>query len=233
MIESIKEFINQYDYEFDLSKCNFIIQPHPILANCVGMKDGKLEHISTQEKYDYHSNIIFENIEKILKEEGDIKDKLLRIFLIHIHKPFHLPLLLSLKDELNRDDFSVLLKDIWVNTEFPNQNGKDILIDSFLYANREKLMTSKEKEELDKLSNPIKVYRGLQKDANRLGLSWTTSKEKARWFANRFENNGEILEGIIDKKDVFAYILEREEFEIILNPNKIGGIKWVGRGYEE
>lgn len=51
---------------------------------------------------------------------------------------------------------------------------------------REHCMDEEELAELAALPEEIVVYRGVGHAAARQGLSWTTDKERAEWFANRF-----------------------------------------------
>jgi hypothetical protein len=46
-------------------------------------------------------------------------------------------------------------------------------------------------------------------------------KNVAKWFANRFDNNGDVIKATINKKHVFAYIDGRGEKEIVLDYKKL------------
>lgn len=74
---------------------------------------------------------------------------------------------------------------------------------------------------LASLPETIMVYRGIQKDATTNALSWTLDKNVAEWFANRFNNNGTVVEVTINKKYVFAYINGRNEKEVVVNYKKL------------
>jgi hypothetical protein len=67
----------------------------------------------------------------------------------------------------------------------------------------------------------IVIYRGSQNNELGHGFSWSTDKEKALWFANRFSRNGKLFTGEVLKKDIFAYILDRGESEIIVDYRKV------------
>jgi hypothetical protein len=69
------------------------------------------------------------------------------------------------------------------------------------------------------------VYRGFIGQRGK-GLSWTTDREKAVWFAERFaclEELGRprLVSGHAVKKDVLAYFTRREEAEIVIDPTKV------------
>jgi len=69
-------------------------------------------------------------------------------------------------------------------------------------------MDEENKAEFDKLPDKIKVYRGY--DDCPYGFSWTLSKKIAEMFGSN------IREREVEKKDVFAYLNDRTEEEIII-----------------
>ena len=76
------------------------------------------------------------------------------------------------------------------------------------------------------LTNGITVYRGVNQGGKPSGLSWTTDKEKAEWFANRWSNfgvkDGEVYVMLItDPSCVLAYFSDRNESEVIIDTIKI------------
>lgn len=79
-------------------------------------------------------------------------------------------------------------------------------------------MSAEDKKVFDNLPNQIKVYRGYVPHLNRFGYSHTLDKEKAEWFAKRFNAKGRVWAKTISKDKVFAYTNERGEQEIIILP---------------
>jgi hypothetical protein len=77
-------------------------------------------------------------------------------------------------------------------------------------------MDEQELETLKSLDNELVVYRGCVKNLNENGLSWTLDKNQAKWFANRFEKDGVVLEKRISKKNIVAYFNGRNEEEVIV-----------------
>jgi hypothetical protein len=82
-------------------------------------------------------------------------------------------------------------------------------------------MNDDERAELGKLPNKFTVYRGYSSgDPEEFGMSWSTSKDVAEWFARRFARDEDdiILEELqVAKEEVFAYLTRRSEEEIILD----------------
>lgn len=48
------------------------------------------------------------------------------------------------------------------------------------------------------LPNKVTIYRGIQGNKYYKALSWTLSKDKARWFSKRFTNNGTLFKAEIE-----------------------------------
>ena len=88
-------------------------------------------------------------------------------------------------------------------------------------------MSKDELEAYNKLDDLIDVYRGVKPGAKVKALSWTTDKKVAKWFADRYEKNGKVYKAVIDKKDVLAYFLNRNEYEVVVNYNKLKHIEEV------
>jgi hypothetical protein len=68
------------------------------------------------------------------------------------------------------------------------------------------------------LPDEIIIYRGLQnKKAKKRGLSWTLDKNKAVWFAHRFNQKNQVLRAKIRKEHIFMYTNCRGESEVVVN----------------
>jgi hypothetical protein len=89
-------------------------------------------------------------------------------------------------------------------------------------------MDEEEREAYKRLPKRFTIYRGYHNDKsavhggeiyNKYGFSYSLDKEKAEWFAGRFQRRGRgVLKRTVDKKDVFAIKLSRQEKEIIIFP---------------
>jgi len=125
-----------------------------------------------------------------------------------------------------------LLYENWVSLEIIHNNGmsKEKLLKLMKMAEKEPEMVAR----INKLSstNKVLVYRGAgnSRESSHEGLSWTIDKEKAIWFANRFSmlgRKGYLYSGIIDKKDIFAFIESRRESEVVCDYRMIKNLKKV------
>lgn len=137
-------------------------------------------------------------------------------------------------DNYNRwETFCSLCKDYELSDEAYNYGlnlaytcgnaGKD----AFLYfcdprVSMELLMEKDEFEEYEKLPNDLTVYRGcnsIEAEIDDFGISWTTERKVAEFFAFRFKDyNGRVFGMDIDKRDILAFFNGRNEYEVIVNP---------------
>ena len=85
------------------------------------------------------------------------------------------------------------------------------------------LMNDQERMNLEKLPDPVTVYRGVRSDRGSgvRALSWTLEPKTAQWFANRYGRQGQVYEAKISKQHIYALFHGRGESEIILNPKHL------------
>lgn len=121
---------------------------------------------------------------------------------------------------LTNDEYSEALAWIWTIVESPNidVNVKPKeFIRYFHSASKEKLMDNREYLAYTELPDKITVYRGVNDNGSKNGLSWTTDLEKAVWFATRFGGVPHVFKGNIQKEYILAYFLGRGESEVVID----------------
>lgn len=53
-------------------------------------------------------------------------------------------------------------------------------------------------------------------------MSWTLSFERAKWFAERFGSNTQIVyKAFVQKQDILAYFADRGEDEVVVDPDAL------------
>lgn len=117
-----------------------------------------------------------------------------------------------------------VLKYTWTSQEFPNYNSKQYLdiIEKLFEKSRHRIMDKDERNKFHSLNEIVTVYRGQSHDGNYYkALSWTDNKERARWFSQRWCGCGKVWQAKIKRKDIYCYLNNRGESELIINPNKI------------
>lgn len=149
-----------------------------------------------------------------------------------LNKPYALTFIKYVRNALADNEMAELLADAWVNSECPNMDvdvSKPELVEMFTQADKQYLMNEKERKLLAQLSDRVTVYRGVTSNnaKNVRALSWTTNKEKAKWFAHRFQENGTVYSAQISKTQILAVFSSRGESEIVLNPKGLMQLKKV------
>jgi hypothetical protein len=131
-----------------------------------------------------------------------------------VERPWRMSTLEQLyeRGRIDVDELRDLLPEIWTDTEMPGGNLEDPA-----YLWREVGFATDDQEEWDALPEKLTLWRGGYAG----GISWTTDREKAEWFARRFATDGESLsvwEVTIDKDQALGYLTGRGESEVILPP---------------
>lgn len=156
-----------------------------------------------------------------------LKNQNIKGIFCQVDKPYRLAFLKYSKEYLTRETFSELFGEAWVISENPNGdvnvNLKELVV---WYKNADKryLMSKEDFAVWESLPDTITVYRGVGVGRKPNGLSWTQNKEKAEWFAHRFDRNGKvgyIQKAVISKSEAFAYFNSRGEEEIVVNTQSI------------
>ncbi len=136
-----------------------------------------------------------------------------------VNTPYYLTFLKYAKNYICERDFGELFTHSWVTEDNPNGDVNVPMKTScswFRGIRKEYLMNEHDMEKYNALPDKVTVYRGVSAGREHYGLSWTTDKEKAVWFANRF-SKGYLLKVTIDKKYALAYLTSRGEEEVVVD----------------
>jgi hypothetical protein len=191
----------------------------------------KLEHpLILRFPYFIEDNHVYNSDLRIKKEAlGKAEARADWMSYIAIHeRPFRLDAFAAVKDRVTDKTYWEILGFVWKDSEnlyqFHHKLPK-LLRDP--RPGRMAMMDEQEHQLLKVLPNRFVVYRGHQ-FKNKLAFSWTLSQSKARWFALRFPGRCAVIRASIRKQDVIAVFLERNEFEIVVDPQALTEIKTVG-----
>ena len=140
-------------------------------------------------------------------------------------RPLYLPAFFKYTEKyLSKEDFSRFLGSMWTLVEFPNADptvSPAEFVRYFQQADKEILMEEGDYKRYLSLPDELMVYRGAKPKGEVLALSWTLSKKKAEWFANRFQSDGTVYRAKIAKEHVLAYLNCRSEQEVVVNYRKL------------
>lgn len=148
----------------------------------------------------------------------------------HIHmmvtKPYRMTFLKYAKPFLSKQDFSKILGDAWMRSEYPGFDpdvSQQEQLAMFRDADPAVLMDEDEYERFCSLEEPVTVYRGVTSyNADHVkALSWTLNYDTAIWFAHRFGETGTVYEAQIAKTHILAYLNGRNEQEVVVDPQHL------------
>lgn len=119
-----------------------------------------------------------------------------------------------------------LIGSVWTDSENISEFFDDWLeIWDQDIPNRHLAMDDDERAALAQMADMIDIYRGFGHDVAVRGQSWTVDRDKAIWFANRYQTHGGrtpmLASAKVRKTDVIAYFAGRNESEIVVNPDDL------------
>lgn len=145
--------------------------------------------------------------------------------------------LVTLADRMKRTVFFRLLGEWWSRCD--NTGVFKYELEEYVFSNWQeypqlmrKMMTRRELTAYDALPETVTIYRGCYK-SNESGLSWTLSCEIAEKFPyfTRYWQKGQplLITAEVDKKDIIALKLCRDESEIITTMARRNSTRRLGK----
>ena len=219
-LESVKSVALSFlylDAKVD-KKIPFVVS-HPYFTTTVATayEDGKpvMLDITTEDGLKKAREAVEKDVQKV--------DNYLQF--LHMIRPPYLPAFFKYTAKyLCKEDFSAFLGSMWTLVEFPNADptvSPAEFVRYFQQADKEILMDGGDYKRYLSLSDELTVYRGVKPKGEVLALSWTLSKKKAEWFANRFQSDGTVHRAKIPREHALAYFNCRGEQEVVLNYRKL------------
>ena len=203
-----------------------MIVQHPFTSSgyVATPKDGVIQIVNITDSEDN-----FQAWQGFMKKQFDNAKSAYEIYMM-TNKPYGLTFLKYASPHLSQEDFSKILGDAWIRSENPNNDAnvsKQKLLEMFRQAEPSELMTEEELHQYNELEETITVYRGVTtyNAKNIKALSWTLDREKAEWFAHRFDEDGTVYEAEIDKKYILAVFNGRNESEVVVDPKGLQNIR--------
>ena len=216
-VKSVAMSLLYFDAKVD-KKIPFVVSyPYFTTTVATAYEDGKqaMLDITTEEGLKRARKAVEEDVQKV--------DNYLQF--LHMIRPPYLPAFFKYTEKyLSKEDFSRFLGSMWTLVEFPNADptvSPAEFVRYFQQADKEILMDEGDYKRYLSLSDELTVYRGVKPKGEVLALSWTLSKKKAEWFANRFQSDGTVYRAKIPKEHVLAYLNCRSEQEVVVNYRKL------------
>lgn len=154
------------------------------------------------------------------------KDKAWSSYISLHERPWRFDALRQIEHNLSSRDYWKIVRWVWMDCENVHQNfngWRDVWMAEM--ANRKTVMTKADAEELAKLGEVVEIYRGANTEEHAsVGFSWTTDRDRAEWFAQRYAGQGVgafVAHGVIAKPHIIALLLSRNENEIVVPPEAV------------
>ena len=185
-----------------LEESSFPMLRHPLIYQVPFFSGGQANY-----QYEAKKKYVAEALEK----------KNYSQFIFLHERPYRVEAFLEIESLLTDKQYWELLSSIYTDTEnawaYLSQYKK---LFSSQRSHREYLMDEEERKVYEALPDEVTVYRGYQVGQNRNGISWTTSKKTAQWFATRFAKQGKVLEKRVPKRDIISVFNGRNESEVVI-----------------
>lgn len=198
---------------------------HPDLADClvtldsgmVCIKHPLINSIMHIPQLNAQVNESYRYKREQLQKAAEKKDWATYVF--WHEKPFKMWALANISQHLSIEQRSKMLAEIWTLVEncWQCDDYFEWIVSFGIDANA--AMDEEERKVWSELPETFTVYRGAQ-EHNVYGRSWTLEKERAEWFARRFNEDAPmVLRGKVSKGDPGAlfYINGRNEQEILVS----------------
>ena len=158
-------------------------------------------------------------IEKVETHLDDlVKTKQYERLFFMIDKRIALDFYIQSFNDIPDDQKYDCFEDIYSRSEYGFSSlNKKFFLNIFKYKSKENLSENIKPD----ANGLVKIYRGQNTKSThyKKAFSWTIDKEKAIFFATRFdEYGGELYEAMVKFEDILAYIDRRGESEVIIDP---------------
>ncbi len=139
-----------------------------------------------------------------------------------VPRPYRPLAFVQVENRLSDQDYWRVLRDLWIDTEFPGR-CRSLWLDFFMSRRegRSELMKPAEHTAFAALPDRVRIYRGAHPKHAR-GMSWTTERAMAEWFAKRFDRDDAVFTTVTPKTKIVAYFLGRGESEVVIDPRRLG-----------
>lgn len=137
-------------------------------------------------------------------------------------------------DRLSLEAIQNSLVDVYVGSENFDQMFFLPLFKKVKEEDEVLLVSEEDKKRYESLPDRVVIYRGMREGENiKKKLSYTLSFDKAVLFADRHSKQSEkgvVVSVVVNKCDILAVITQRDEDEVIIDPDNLGKITIVQDG---
>ena len=204
----------------DIAETNFgFVASHPFTNTWVGFLPKVGERLG--EMVDLHDEDSADRWRVVLRERIDGAG--LHDLFMMMNKPYILNFIKFIEPYLSDADLGDVLGSCWTRIEQISLDdsitGQDV-VEWFTRADKSKLMDEEDRASFDALPDMVTVYRGVtsHNKKQKKAFSWSTSRDTAEWFADRFQTGtGEVWTLTVPKERILCSFEGRGEHEVIVN----------------
>lgn len=121
-----------------------------------------------------------------------------------------------------------LATSVWLDSENTHEHRREwkALFSGWTPEHGLLLATAEDHKAFEHLPDDLEIFRGTNKLGGG-GWSWSLSEDTARWFAQRYFSKNRVLRASVPKREVFGFINDREESEILVHPERVSDVRWL------
>lgn len=120
-------------------------------------------------------------------------------------------------------DLRELVTDIWTGSESISEDRAlwAKLFRGWLPGSGLLLATEEGRDKFELLPESLVVFRGSRGEIVQGVCSWTTSEQRAIWYARRFGGGGYLARGMVTKSAVMGFVSEEDDEELIVDASHV------------
>ena len=133
-------------------------------------------------------------------------------------RPYRVGALQRIGPRLEPSYYWKLVREVWMDSENIRQHFAGWKrVWSVHRPHKQECLTPEEQARLESMPALFSVWRGVGFRGRIQGLSWTVDRDKAVWFAQRFDQGrGKLIHGEVRRRDVHGFFQERDESRLSL-----------------
>jgi hypothetical protein len=201
----------------------------PVLQACL-FTSGDMEMIGHPFVHEMYVPSLHAHYNTMLQAKAEEAERLAREHqwfpLLHVmyERPYRLRGFAKYASQMTDKDYWSNLGGVWTDSENIWQNrGEWRAFLSSKRRYRDRLMDEDDRKTFRELPEELTLYRGTcAPDGIGCGMAWTLDRDKAQWFADRFQSvtgsEPTVIEGHVAKLHCLAYFGGRAEQEIVVFP---------------
>lgn len=205
-------------FEIEETPYSPIVVMHPVFESAILHDDEGIFNVLEEENKERYLKLL-KNMEKHIDKTPDVEKILFQI----IRKSYRITYIQLLNEicGFSNKECGNLLGSVWQNVEhiYDLNMSQEDMLNHLINADKNKLMDENKIKKYNELQDEIILFRGCKEKEYATAFSWTTDKQQAEWFAQRYGSKGYVFQCKIKKEDVL--FVKDYENEVVINYNNL------------